>query len=313
MRSAVVRRPHVLLASILVIAGIVLSLLPSQPARAQSVMPPSPVGIPQLENAPFPVPLPANLPGVPVLTYPVIGPHRPAPEYGSVRIFPNANEVTGVAQPVFFLFDRPIHDRAAAEATLGIHTEPQVSGKFYWVNDSEVRWRPHNFWPPNTNVTIWAGGAQQNFRTGDAVVSTYDNNTKHVTVTRNGHIERVMRASTGRDHSWFSTYNGIYYNGYRGRSVRMSSEAFADRIDGPGYNSIVHDAVRLSYDGIYIHAAPWSLADQGVRNVSHGCINVSPEDAAWYYNNTRNGDPFIVINSTGRHFGAFDGQGDWNY
>ena len=93
----------------------------------------------------------------------------------------------------------------------------------------------------------------------------------------------------------------------------MNSESFGLRIEDGGYNSIVNDAVRLSYDGIYIHSAPWSLADQGVRNVSHGCINVSPEDARWYYDNSRNGDPFIVKNGPGRQFGDFDGQGDWNY
>ena len=57
-----------------------------------------------------------------------------------------------------FFFDRPIRDRARAEATIGIRTEPAVPGKFYWVNDREVRWRPHEFWPVNTSVTVWAGG-----------------------------------------------------------------------------------------------------------------------------------------------------------
>ena len=45
-------------------------------------------------------------------------------------------------------------------------------------------------------------------------------------------------------------------------------------------------------------------------------VHVRPlraEDAAWYYDNTGNGDPFIVVNGPGRQFGAFDGQGDWNY
>ena len=281
-------------------------------AGAQSVMPISPPGVPQLENAPLPTPLIPGIAAMPVLTYPVVGPARPAPEYGDVSVFPTPDEVVGVAQPVMFFFDRPITDRARAEATIGIRTEPPVAGRFYWVNNSEVRWRPHHFWPVNTSVTIWAGGRrQQSFRTGDAVIAEFDDRTKLVTVTRNGQHVRTMRASAGRP-GW-ETHNGVYYTGQRGRNVRMNSEAFGLRVENGGYDSIVNDAVRLSYDGIYVHSAPWSVADQGIRNVSHGCINLSPEDARWYYDNTRNGDPFIVKNGPGRQFGAFDGQGDWNY
>ncbi len=32
----------------------------------------------------------------------------------------------------------------------------------------------------------------------------------------------------------------------------------------------------------YVHSAPWSVADQGKRNVSHGCINISPSNAKWF-------------------------------
>ena len=37
--------------------------------------------------------------------------------------------------------------------------------------------------------------------------------------------------------------------------------------------------MRLTWGGEFIHAAPWSVADQGKRNVSHGCVNLSPENA----------------------------------
>ena len=291
------------------LASVALIFSAAPAANAQSVMPISPPGLPQLENAPLPVP---GVPSLPVLTYPVIGPERPVPEYGNVNVFPLPNAVVGIAQPIMFHFDRPITDRARAEATIGIRTEPHVPGKFYWVSDTEVRWRPFHFWPAHSTVTIWAGGkTQQSFQTRDAVISTYDNATHTFTTTRNGQVVRTMRASAGRP-GW-DTYNGIYYTGERGRQVRMNSETFGLRIEDGGYNTIVNDAVRLSYDGIFVHSAPWSVADQGVRNVSHGCINLSPEDARWFYDNTRNGDPVIVVNGPGRHFGAFDGQGDWNY
>jgi lipoprotein-anchoring transpeptidase ErfK/SrfK len=33
---------------------------------------------------------------------------------------------------------------------------------------------------------------------------------------------------------------------------------------------------------------------KGNSNVSHGCINLSPDNASWYYNTVNIGDPIIV-------------------
>lgn len=270
----------------------------------------TPVGLPSVETAPLPA---VAVPGLnlPIFTVPVLAPARPAPEYGKVGIFPTDGETVGVAQPVIFTFDTPITDRGRAEATLGVRTSPAIPGKFYWISDTEVRWRPLEFYPANTTVTVYAGGRQQTFRTGDAVVTTYDDNTKLMTTTRNGEVVRTMRASSGQPQ--YATHNGTYYTGWRAREVRMDSSTWGLARDAGGYDVAVSDGVRLSYDGIFVHSAPWSVADQGVRNVSHGCINLSPEDARWFYDNTRNGDPVIVENTVGRQLGSFDGQGDWNY
>ncbi|AWH96656.1 L,D-transpeptidase [Dietzia psychralcaliphila] len=290
-------------ATLLVTTGLVVGLAPA--ASAQSV-----AGLPGLESAPVWTPALPGLASQPVLTLPVPAPSRPAVE-SVASVYPTRDETVGVAQPVMIRFDRPVADRARAEAAVGIRTAPAVQGRFYWVGDAELRWRPHEFWPAHTSVTVWAGGRENAFRTGDAVVSTYDDATHLVTVTRNGQVVRTMRASAGRDP--YPTHNGVYYNGWRAREVRMDSSTWGLSRTAGGYDTTVENGVRLSYDGIFIHSAPWSVADQGVRNVSHGCINLSPEDAAWYYDNTRNGDPFIVVNGPGRQFGAFDGQGDWNY
>ena len=305
------RRPRII-APLLATAGLVVVGL-SPAASAQSLAgytgSTGSVGAFGSESAPVPTP---PLPGVTgVLTIPVPAQARAAAEVGVASVYPTPGETVGVAQPVMIHFDGPVTDRARAEASVSIRTAPAVGGKFYWVSDAELRWRPHEFWPAHTSVTVWAGGREHAFRTGDAIVSTYDDNTHLVTVTRNGEVIRTMRASAGRDS--YPTHNGIYYNGWRDRQVRMDSSTWGLARDAGGYDTTVENGVRLSYDGIFIHSAPWSVADQGVRNVSHGCINVSPEDAAWYYDNTGNGDPFIVVNGPGRQFGAFDGQGDWNY
>ena len=305
-------RRHLSIATLLATIGlVVVAPTASGQSLAGSTGSTGSVGALGLESAPLQTPALPGLASMPVLTIPVPAPARPDAGAAVTSVYPTQNETVGVAQPVMIEFEHPVADRALAEQSVGIRTAPAVDGKFYWVNDTELRWRPHEFWPAHTSVTVWAGGSEHVFRTGDAVISTYDDNTHEVTVTRNGDVVRTMKASAGRDA--YATYNGVYYNGWRAREVRMDSSTWGLAMDAGGYDTTVENGVRLSYDGIFVHSAPWSLADQGVRNVSHGCINLSPEDAAWYYDHTRNGDPFIVVGGPGREFGEFDGQGDWNY
>lgn len=61
-----------------------------------------------------------------------------------------------------------------------------------------------------------------------------------------------------------------------------------------------------------MHAAPWSLSDQGKRNVSHGCINLSPDNAKWFYDQFGSGDPIVVKNSVGL-YNQSDGADDWQW
>ena len=63
------------------------------------------------------------------------------------------------------------------------------------------------------------------------------------------------------------------------------------------YDLTVNLDVRLSWSGTFIHSAPWSVAHQGVDNVSHGCINLSPARAALYFNFARYGDLVTVKNT----------------
>jgi lipoprotein-anchoring transpeptidase ErfK/SrfK len=68
--------------------------------------------------------------------------------------------------------------------------------------------------------------------------------------------------------------------------------------------------VQFDNSGNFVHSAPWSVADQGNRNVSHGCINISPADAQWFYDNFGIGDPIVVTNSMGSYT-QNDGGQDW--
>jgi hypothetical protein len=68
----------------------------------------------------------------------------------------------------------------------------------------------------------------------------------------------------------------------------------------------------MSYSGIYVHAAPWSVEQQGFTNVSNGCINVTDAYAKSFQNNSNRGDVVEVINTVGPTLPGTDGLGDWN-
>jgi lipoprotein-anchoring transpeptidase ErfK/SrfK len=63
-----------------------------------------------------------------------------------------------------------------------------------------------------------------------------------------------------------------------------------------GYLETVYWDVQISSTGEYVHAAPWSVKDQGRANVSHGCINLSDANAEWFYNFSQRGD---IVEVTG--------------
>ncbi len=78
----------------------------------------------------------------------------------------------------------------------------------------------------------------------------------------------------------------------------MNSETVGISADDPEAYDIddVQWAMRLTYSGEFIHAAPWSVGSQGCANVSHGCTGMSTADAGWLYAMSRRGD---VVEYTG--------------
>jgi lipoprotein-anchoring transpeptidase ErfK/SrfK len=67
----------------------------------------------------------------------------------------------------------------------------------------------------------------------------------------------------------------------------------------PGYYKEKVDLdERISDDGEFVHSAPWSVWAQGKQNVSHGCVNVSPANAQYFYSNFSWGD-VVDIKNTG--------------
>jgi lipoprotein-anchoring transpeptidase ErfK/SrfK len=85
----------------------------------------------------------------------------------------------------------------------------------------------------------------------------------------------------------------------------MDSSSYGVPVDSPdGYRTPVEYAVRLSNSGEFVHAAPWSVAQQGRENVSHGCINLSTERAAWFFDFSQPGDVVEIVGSEGPDLSA---------
>ncbi|WP_378735218.1 L,D-transpeptidase [Nocardia brasiliensis] len=220
-------------------------------------------------------------------------------------------EVVGVAQPIIINFKDPVTDQATAEKFIKITSSKPAPGHFYWRGDKQVRWRPNEFWPDNTDVQVQAGETRSAFKIGDALVSTADDNTHTITITRNGEEVKTMPTSMGKPKH--ETPNGTYIVGEQLRKMIMDSSTYGVPVTDPeGYKLEVEYATRISNSGIFVHAAPWSVGQQGKSNASHGCLNVSTENAKWFMENTRRGDPVIIVNTKGGTLSASDGLGDWN-
>lgn len=240
-------------------------------------------------------------------------------------LLPNDGEVVGIGQPVAVRFDENIPNRVAAERAIKVTTNPPVEGAFYWLNNREVRWRPQNYWKPGTTVDVAVNTygvnlgdglfGQENvtthFTIGDEVIATVDDNTKTVTVRVNGEVVKTMPTSMGKNST--PTNNGTYIIGDRFSHLIMDSSTYGVPSNSPnGYRTEVDFATQISYSGIYVHSAPWSVGAQGHTNTSHGCLNVSPSNAQWFFNNTKRGDLVEVVNTVGATLPGTDGLGDWN-
>lgn len=225
----------------------------------------------------------------------VTAPHGPMPAMKVIApaLDPANGEVVGVAQPVIIRFNAPIGDHVAAERAITITSSKMTTGHFSWTNDSQVRWSPDRFWPANTNVTVQAAGSKSQFQVGDALVAVANTSTHQFIVSINGQVVQTMPASMGKP--GHETPLGTFPVLEKFRTMVMDSSTYGVPVDSPeGYRINVEYATRITWGGIFVHAAPWSVDSQGHANVSHGCINLSTGNAQWFFDNAKKGDPVIV-------------------
>jgi lipoprotein-anchoring transpeptidase ErfK/SrfK len=241
---------------------------------------------------------------------------------------PGLGNTVGVGSPVVVTFDRPIPDskRAAVEAGLSVTATPAVIGAWHWMSDQEVHWRPPTYWKPGTKVVltsdlqglnfghgVWgaSGRHHTSFVIGPSHISEVDIATHEMRVYDNGTLIKTFPVSTGRDS--LPTMDGVHIAIEKSQVVQMDSATVGIPKGSPGYyNETVFWDVRISDGGEFVHAAPWSVAQQGHINVSHGCVNLSPANAKWFYNWALRGDVIDVYDGVRPPSATDPGTADWN-
>jgi lipoprotein-anchoring transpeptidase ErfK/SrfK len=239
---------------------------------------------------------------------------------------PVDGQTVGVGMPVIIRFDVPVTDQASIERHLKVVSQPAQAGAFHWISNSEVHWRPRTYWRPGTDVTVNADIAgvpagngiygqtdrAMTFHVGSSMVSKVNMDTHQMRVFRNGTLIRTIPITTGEQPK-FTTRSGTKVIIEKFRHKRMNSETIGiDPASADGYDlDDVEYAMRVTYSGEFVHAAPWSVGQQGNSNVSHGCTGMSTANAEWLYNQTNVGDVVEYV-GTDRGTDLTNGFGDWN-
>jgi lipoprotein-anchoring transpeptidase ErfK/SrfK len=239
-------------------------------------------------------------------------------------VSPLAGMTVGVGQPIAVSFSHPVADRAAVERQLVVDTTPQVFGAWHWMSDDMVHWRPQTYWPANTKVVLHTnlkdlalGGGQVGdadrtipFTVGREQISYVDVKTHTMQVYRDGKLLRTIPVSTGKP--GFITRGGKKVVLGLTREKEMKGESIGIAKSSPDYFDLkVEYAVRVTWSGEFLHAAPWQGHNQGRANVSHGCVGMSTPNGRWFFDHTMVGD-VVDVSGSPKKMELRNGYGDWN-
>ena len=256
------------------------------------------------------------------IDFPFPHPGTPEPEpprieranFKPATINPVQNTTVGVGQPIIITFNQPPKNPGRIERFVSVDVfnskkeHYDIRGYFRWWSPTQLRWRPTSFWPQHTTVRVKVGDSVRTFHIGARHVAVADDKSHMITVYSDGKVIRHVPTSMGKP--GHETPNGTYYIGDKHRHIIMDSSTYGVPVTAPeGYRTDVEYALRMTYSGIFLHAAPWSMAAQGHYDSSHGCLNVSMDNGRWFFEHWLLGDVVCVVNSRGV-LSKNDGMGD---
>lgn len=251
----------------------------------------------------------------------------------SIRVFSflGADAEVGVGMPLRIEFkddsdamrEIPEEYRAEVEQRMSVRTDPPQVGSWHWMSGAELHYRPKDYWQTGTQINYSAvtGGLpvgdgwflrndlNVNLTVGQAVVLEADADTRQLTVTVDGEVQRQIPISLGR--SDFPSSSGTFLIMEKFRETVFDTREELGPEDG--YRVDIEYAMRLTYGGEFMHAAVPGRSDAlGAENVTHGCMNMAKDNAKWLFDLTHSwGDP-VTVTGTGRQIRNGNGWTDWN-
>jgi lipoprotein-anchoring transpeptidase ErfK/SrfK len=218
------------------------------------------------------------------------------------------NQSYGVGIPIMIDFNQAVlpRYRANVERAIEIKSSKPVVGAWEWDTQCGnavvcLNFRTRQYWPQNTKVSFDAhfngveispgvfgtSNLSQSFRIGASLIGLTSTRTHQTRIYYHNHLFAKWADSTGMPGD--DTADGTYLTIEKANPTLMS---------GPGYKNVpVYWSVRFTWSGNYYHSAPWSVGQQGFTNVSHGCVNLSPQNAEWWYVRSQPGDPITITGS----------------
>jgi lipoprotein-anchoring transpeptidase ErfK/SrfK len=218
------------------------------------------------------------------------------------------NQTYGVGIPIMIDFNHAVPHRyqASVERAISIKSSKPVVGAWEWDTRCTnavvcLNFRTRQYWPEYTKVSFNAhfngveiapgvygtSNLSQRFQIGASLIGLTSTKTHLTRIYWHNKLYQTWTDSSGMPGD--DTADGTYLTIEKANPTLMS---------GPGYKNVpVYWSVRFTWSGNYYHSAPWSLANQGFTNVSHGCVNLSPQHAQWYYERAFPGDPITITGS----------------
>ncbi|WP_424211115.1 L,D-transpeptidase [Streptomyces sp. BI20] len=252
-----------------------------------------------------------------------------ADKVNKLSIYPGKDTTVGVAQPISLVFDNPVKNKADVEKHLKVTTDNNTEGSWGWFKDysgnDRVDWRPKDYWKSGTKVKVemnlngvdsGSGGGyfvrdyDTSFAIGKDRRMKVDLDAKEMTVTQDGEVVQTIPVSAGTPGGKKASWSGKMVLMSKEGTIRMDSQTVGL---GDSYDKMVDYSMRVTWSGMYVHAAPWNAGVFGVANTSSGCVGMSDANAAELFAAAQIGDLVEVVGEGSKGQAEIgNGYGEWN-
>ena len=246
-------------------------------------------------------------------------------KFFTAHVTPSEGAVVGVGEPIVVTFNKKVENKAEVEAALTVRTSRSVLGAWAWRDNRTVEFRPKELWPGDmvvevdlnlTGVQAKPGvfgktSTKDTFSFRPSMVSVVDAKAFTMDVFQGGELVKTIPVTAGK--AGFETRSGTKVLITKERSRIMDAATGGTAVDSSEYYRVKAEyAMRMTYSGEFVHAAPWSAGSQGSANVSHGCVGMSMADGEWWWSQNEIGDVVIVKNTSRIQTDDGNGVTIWN-